>query len=105
MNSSLENGKLIARVKISNVGKSAGEETAQLYVRDMSASIARPVKELKGYKKVWLEAGETKEVIFELNIEDLGFYNERLEYVTEPGEFRLFIGHDSSASEFVTFTI
>ncbi len=105
LNSSLENGKLIARVKISNVGKSAGEETAQLYVRDMSASIARPVKELKGYKKVWLEAGETKEVIFELNIEDLGFYNERLEYVTEPGEFRLFIGHDSSASEFVTFTI
>lgn len=105
LSASLENGKLLARANISNVGKAAGEETAQLYVRDMSASIARPVKELKGYKKVWLEADETKEVIFELDIKDLGFYNERLEYVTEPGEFRLFISHDSSASEFVTFTI
>ena len=101
----VENGKLLARVKISNVGKAAGEETAQLYVRDVSASSARPVKELKGYKKVRLEAGETKEVVFELDVKDLGFYNERLEYVAEPGEFRLFICHDSSASEFVAFTI
>lgn len=101
----VENGKIVAKANISNIGNYAGEETAQLYVRDMSASLARPVKELKGYKKVWLESGETKEVIFELGIEDLGFYNEMLEYVTEPGEFRLFICHDSSASEFVTFTI
>lgn len=99
------NDKVLARVNISNIGKTAGEETAQLYVRDMSASIARPVKELKGYKKVWLDAGETKEVAFELDVKNLGFYNERLEFVVEPGEFRLFIGHDSSASEFVTFAI
>lgn len=105
LNVRVENDKLFARVDVSNIGNIAGEETAQLYVRDVSASMARPVKELKGYKKVWLEPGETKEISFELNVKELGFYNEELGYVTEPGEFRLFICHDSSASEFVTFTI
>lgn len=101
----VENRKVLAKVNISNIGKLAGEETAQLYVRDISASIARPVKELKSYKKVWLEAGETKELAFELDIDELGFYNQELEYVTESGEFELFICHDSSESKFVTFTI
>lgn len=101
----VENRKVLAKVNISNIGKLAGEETAQLYVRDISASIARPVKELKSYKKVWLEAGETKELAFELDIDELGFYNQELEYVTESGEFELFICHDSSESKFVTFTV
>lgn len=101
----VEEDKVIAKVNVSNIGKVAGEETAQLYIRDISASIARPVKELKGYKKVWLEAGVTKELVFELDINELGFYNETLEYVVENGEFRLFIGHDSSVSDYVTFSI
>lgn len=101
----VEKGKVIASVHILNTGKIDGEETAQLYIRDMSASIARPVKELKGYKKVWLKAGESKNIVFELNVDELGFYNENLQYVVEQGEFRLFICHDSSCKEYAVFTI
>lgn len=101
----VENGKVIASVNISNTGEIDGEETAQLYIRDMSASIARPVKELKGYKKVWLKAGESKNIVFELNFDELGFYNENLQYVVEQGEFRLFICHDSSCKEYAVFAI
>ncbi len=98
-------GRVYAGVKVTNTGKTAGEETAQLYIRNMSASMARPVKELKGYKKVYLLPDETKEVEFELNADSLGFYNEKLDYLTESGKYRLFICHDSSSNEFVDFTI
>lgn len=88
--------KLTATVTLTNTGKYAGRETAQLYVRDLVASVVRPVKELKGFQPVVLRPGESKQVSFTIDAQDLRFYNERLEYVYEPGEFRLFIGGSSS---------
>jgi beta-glucosidase len=88
--------KLTATVTLTNTGKYAGRETAQLYIRDLVASVVRPVKELKGFQSVVLRPGESKQVSFTIDARDLRFYNERLEYVYEPGEFRLFIGGSSS---------
>ncbi len=87
--------KLQATVTITNTGVYDGEETAQLYVRDMVASVTRPVKELKGFKKVFLKAGESKAITFTLDVNDLKFYNIDMKYTYEPGDFKLFIGTNS----------
>lgn len=84
-----------ATIKITNSGNYDGEETVQLYIRDMVGSITRPVKELKGFQKVFLKKGESKEIKFQININDLKFYNSNLQYVAEPGDFKLFIGGSS----------
>ena len=67
----------------------------QLYIRDVVGSITRPVKELKGFKKVFIGKGERKTVTFTIGIEDLKFYNAGLEFVAEPGEFEIFAGGNS----------
>ncbi|MCW3804502.1 beta-glucosidase BglX [Plebeiibacterium marinum] len=82
-------------VTMKNTGEYAGEETAQLYIRDMEASITRPLKELKGFKKVYLQPGEEKTIEFEITEDDLKFYNKNLEYKVEPGEFQIEVGSDS----------
>jgi beta-glucosidase len=87
---------LNASVTITNTGKVAGKETVQLYLRDLEASITRPVKELKGFQKISLEPGESKEVIFTLTENELKFYNADLKYTAEPGDFTVFIGPNSS---------
>ncbi|WP_372932123.1 beta-glucosidase BglX [Mariniphaga sediminis] len=86
---------LEASVTVTNTGDYDGEEVVQLYIRDVVASITRPVKELKGFQKVFLKAGESRKVHFSLSEEDLMFYNFDLEYVAEPGEFKVFIGSSS----------
>ncbi len=83
-------------MKISNTGTVKGEEVIQLYVRDLLASVTRPVKELKGFEKVMLEPGESKTVSFELAAGDLALLNEEMEWVTEPGEFQVMIGSSSA---------
>lgn len=83
-------------VSLTNSGKVDGKEVVQLYVRDMVGSITRPVKELKGFQKVFLKAGETKKVTFELRQEDLKYYNHSLDFVFEPGEFEIMVGPNSS---------
>lgn len=83
------------KMKIRNVGAYSGKETVQLYIRDLVSSVTRPVKELKGICQVMLTPGEQKEITFRLNENDLGFYNENLVFVTEPGEFELMIGNCS----------
>lgn len=88
-------GTMQARVTVSNTGKHAGEEVVQLYIRDLVGSITRPVKELKAFRKIHLEPGESKDVTFELTEEDLKFYNAELHYVAEPGEFAVLIGTNS----------
>lgn len=90
-----ENGSLEVSISLTNTGQREGEEVVQLYIRDLVASISRPVMELKKFEKVKLAAGETKEVSFSLNANELGFYNQDLEWVTEPGDFELFIGGSS----------
>jgi beta-glucosidase len=86
---------LEATVTVTNTGGYDGEEVVQLYIRDVVASITRPVKELKGFQKIFLKAGESKEVRFTLSEEDLKFYNYDLDFVAEPGEFIVFIGGNS----------
>jgi beta-glucosidase len=89
------NDVLNASVTITNTGNYAGEEVVQLYIRDPVASISRPVKELKNYKKIMLQPGEKTDVNFTITCEDLKFYNSELKYTWEPGEFVIFIGTNS----------
>ena len=83
------------RIDVINTGERPGEEIVQLYVSDVVASRVRPVKELKGFKKIMLQPGERKTIIFELDINNLGFYNERMEYIVEPGLFKVLVGSSS----------
>lgn len=77
---------------LTNTGKVAGEEVAQLYIRDVVARPVRPVKELKGFQKVMLQPGERKTINFTLNADKLSFYDDKLEWIVQPGEFRIMIG-------------
>lgn len=79
-------------LQVTNTGKYAGEEVVQLYLRDKVGSVVRPVKELKGFEKISLNPGETKTVKFIIDNEKLSFYNHKLEFGSEPGEFDLMIG-------------
>lgn len=85
-------------VKVKNTGNYDGEEVVQLYLRDVVRSITPPAKQLKGFKKIFIKKGETKEVKLRLSPDDLKFYNSMLEFVAEPGEFELFVGTDANAS-------
>jgi beta-glucosidase len=96
---------LEASVTVTNSGKYDGEEVVQLYIRDFVASITRPVKELKGFQKIFLKTGESRKVTFTLSENDLKFYNYNLEYVAEPGEFRVFIGSDSDTENEASFVL
>ena len=89
-------GKIIASVNVTNTGTRKGKETVQLYIRQMVGSIARPVKELKGFQQITLEPGETKKVTFPISANDLKFYNSDLKYAFEPGAFKVFIGTNST---------
>jgi len=87
--------KLTVTATVSNTGKVAGIETVQLYIRDLVGSITRPVKELKGFRRIELAPGESKVVSFELSSEDLRFYNQELNFKAEPGAFKVFVGPNS----------
>ena len=91
-----KNQSITISVEVTNTGNYDGKEVVQLYIRDLVGSITRPVKELKGFEKIFLKRGETKTVIFKLSEEDLKFYNSDLEFVAEPGEFEVFVGSDST---------
>lgn len=82
-------------VDVTNTGNYDGKEVVQLYIRDVVASVTRPVKELKGFKKVNIKKGETKKVTFKLTESDLRFYNEDLKFNAEPGVFEVFVGTNS----------
>jgi beta-glucosidase len=86
---------LTASVTLTNSGSRDGKEVVQLYIRDVVGSVTRPVKELKGFQKIDLKAGETKTVSFTITPEDLKFYNYDLKYDWEPGEFLIMIGGNS----------
>jgi len=82
-------------VDVTNTGEIKGKEVVQLYIRDLVGTITRPVKELKGFQKVELDAGETRTITFEITTEDLKFYNYDLDYVWEPGDFEIMVGGNS----------
>lgn len=90
---------------ITNTGEYDGYEVAQLYIHDKFASKVRPVRELKGYKKVFLKKGESKTVEFSLPFNTIGFHNDRLEYVVEKGDFEIFVGSNSRCTLKTEFTL
>ena len=89
------NGEIVATVTVTNTGKYDGSEVVQLYIRDLIGSVTRPVKELKGFEKIFLKVGESKQVSFKLTADMLKFYNYNLDFVCEPGDFEVMIGGDS----------
>lgn len=97
--------ELEVRVNIANSGQMDGEEVVQLYIQDLVGSITRPVKELKGFKKIALKKGETQTVTFQITTDDLKFYNKDLAYVYEPGAFKVYVGPNSSDVQEVIFTL
>ena len=97
--------KQIATIKISNTGKYDGEEVVQLYIRDMVASITQPVKKLKAFQKIFLKAGESKEVSFTLTKDDLSFVGTDLTTIYEPGEFKVMIGGNSKDVKEASFML
>ncbi len=88
-------GMVRMTAEVENTGKRAGDEVVQLYIRDVAASISRPVKELKGFQRVSLQPGEKRNVEFVVGPEQLGFYNHELKFVVEPGQFRVMVGSSS----------
>jgi len=92
-------------VEVTNTGKRAGTETVQMYIRDVVSSVTRPVKELKGFRKVWLEPGETKTVTLPITPELLKFWDVKMKYVVEPGEFRVMVGTSSRDEDLMKMTL
>ena len=91
------NGRLTVGVNVENTGTRAGDEVVQVYVTDVAASVSRPVKQLRGFERVTLRAGERRRIEFTLGGEDLGFYDRRMRFVVEPGAFRITVGTDSNS--------
>ncbi|MCW3092562.1 MAG: beta-glucosidase [Ferruginibacter sp.] len=96
---------LTASITVTNSGAVAGKEVVQLYIRDLVGSSTRPVKELKGFQKIELKAGESKKISFTVSVNDLKFYNYDLKYVAEPGDFKVFIGGNSRDTKEANFKL
>ena len=96
---------LVVTAVVTNTGGRAGEEIVQLYVRDLVGSVTRPVKELKGFRRVSLEPGEQKMVRFEVPVSELGFHGPTMEYIVEPGAFRVWIGPSSAEGVVGSFEV
>lgn len=97
--------ELVASVTVTNTGDRAGSEVVQLYIRDLVGSVTRPVKELKGFEKIYLQPNESRTVRFTIAPEMLKFYNADLKFVAEPGDFDVMIGPDSRNVKTVRFTL
>jgi beta-glucosidase len=100
-----EGDTLVVKCKVSNGGTMAGDEVVQLYIRDWTGSVTRPVKELKGFQKIRLNAGENKTVTFKLTAKDLSFYRRDMTFGTEPGKFSVFVGTNSNDVKAATFVL
>ncbi|MBW9278881.1 beta-glucosidase BglX [Bacteroides fragilis] len=97
--------ELVASVTVTNTGDRAGSEVVQLYIRDLVGSVTRPVKELKGFEKIYLQPNESRTVRFTIAPEMLKFYNADLKFVAEPGDFDVMIGPDSQNVKTARFTL
>ncbi len=92
-------------VKVTNTGKCAGEEVVQLYVQDKVASVTRPIKELKGFRKIHLNVGESKTVAFQITDDALGFYDNEMNHTVEPGDFVFMVGGSSDDVQQITYNL
>jgi len=89
-------GRINVSVEVENVGHIAGDEVVQLYIRDVAASVTRPVRELKGFQRITLRPGEKRRLEFTLGPEQLGFYDRQMRFVVEAGEFKVMVGNSSA---------
>lgn len=92
LNAEISGGNLKVSVQVKNIGKMSGEETVQLYIQDIIAKRVRPVRELKGFKKVILDKDESKKVEFIISTNELGYYDNNMNYIVEEGKFKIFVG-------------
>ena len=99
------NGRTRVLVDVTNTGQVRGEEVVQMYIRDEVSSVTRPIKELKGFKRVRLEPGETKTVALEITPDLLAFYDIDMKYTVEPGEFEIMVGNSSRDSDLQKITL
>lgn len=99
------NGSTTVTVEVTNTGDKTGDEVVQMYVRDQFSSVTRPVKELKAFKKVSLNPGETKKVSFDIGFDQLAFYDINMEYVVEPGDFNIMVGNSSQDTDLKTVAL
>ena len=90
-------GNIIASVDVKNTSTVDGKEVVQLYIRDLYASVTRPVKELKGFELIELKSGETKTVTFTINEKTIEFYTVNKRWESEPGDFKVFVGGSSAS--------
>jgi beta-glucosidase len=97
--------KINVSVDVSNTGKYDGEEVVQLYIRDMVGSVTRPVKELKDFRKIFIKAGDTQTVTFTITEPELRFYDNEMNFKSEPGDFKVFIGTNSRDVNEADFTL
>lgn len=101
----LDGKKITATITVKNTGARDADEVVQLYIRDLVASISRPVKELKGFQRIHLAAGESKEVSFDITPNMLKFYNAELKHVIEPGDFQIMVGTNSKEVKTLKFRV
>jgi beta-glucosidase len=99
------NGTVTVSVDVKNTGNRRGAEVVQLYLRDDYASVTRPVKELKGFKKIWLDAGQSQTVTFTIDAEALSFYDANMKWIVEPGTFTVMTGTASDKTQSTTLTV
>ena len=100
-----QSGSVTASVTVTNTGSRDGYEIVQLYIHDKYSTSTRPVKELKGFKKVFIHAGESINVEFQLTAEELSYYNHELEWVCEPGDFEIMTGPNSRDTQSAMLTV
>lgn len=100
-----KSGSITVSVEVTNTGKYQGKEVVQLYVQDLYGSVTRPVKELKGFEKILLAAGETQTVEFEITAENLAFFDEAINFTAEAGKFKVWIGGHSATQDFISFEV
>jgi beta-glucosidase len=98
-------GRVEVTVTLENTGDRAGTEVVQLYVRDLVGSVTRPVRELKGFEKVTLDPGQSRDVTFTLTAEDLAYSTADGTWQAEPGDFTVFVGPNSRATQHARFTL
>ena len=105
VNTYSQDKQVTVSVKITNIGKREGKETVQLYLRDLYASVIRPIRELKGFEQVVLTPGQTKEITFTLTDQELGFFNNQQHWLVEKGDFQVYVGGDSQTINQVNFKL
>lgn len=100
-----KNGSVTVSVEVKNTGSRAGTEVVQMYIRDDYASVARPVKELKGFRRITLDAGQSETVSFTITPELLSFYDRDMKWVLEPGDFTIMLGTSSEKTDSIKLTV